>query len=128
MNNKGFTLIELLATVVLLSLVMGIGAYGVSNTIAKSVWDEYKKIGNLDETILLSIVKGSQAGNKISVRYLNDTSLDEEDVLEEFIFNLMESGYREKLNTSRKKRYVNSEYQVVIFCDFDYITIVMEKM
>ena len=36
MNNKGFTLIELLATVVLLSLVMGIGAYCVSNTITNS--------------------------------------------------------------------------------------------
>lgn len=33
MGNKGFTLVELLATVVILSLVLGIGTYGVVGTI-----------------------------------------------------------------------------------------------
>lgn len=36
MNNKGFTLIELLATIVILSLVMGISAYGVTGAINNS--------------------------------------------------------------------------------------------
>ena len=36
MDNKGFTLVELLATVVILGLVMGIGAFGISNTINNS--------------------------------------------------------------------------------------------
>ncbi len=36
MNNKGFTLIELLATIVILSLVMGLAATGVTNTIQNS--------------------------------------------------------------------------------------------
>lgn len=36
MNNKGFTLIELLATIVILSLVMGISVYGVMGTINNS--------------------------------------------------------------------------------------------
>lgn len=35
-NNKGFTLIELLATIVILSLVMGIAGVGVVNTINNS--------------------------------------------------------------------------------------------
>lgn len=36
MNNKGFTLIELLATVVILSLVLGIAAHGVMGAINNS--------------------------------------------------------------------------------------------
>ena len=36
MNNKGFTLIELLATIVILSLVMGISVYGVTGAINNS--------------------------------------------------------------------------------------------
>lgn len=36
MNNKGFTLIELIATIVLLSLVVGISSYAISGIIKKS--------------------------------------------------------------------------------------------
>ena len=36
MNNKGFTLIELLATIVILSLVMGISASGIMGVINQS--------------------------------------------------------------------------------------------
>lgn len=36
MNNKGFTLVEMLAVVFILSIVMGIGYYGVTGAINKS--------------------------------------------------------------------------------------------
>ena len=36
MNRKGFTLVELIATSVLLSLMMGIGAYSITNVIKSS--------------------------------------------------------------------------------------------
>ena len=42
MNNKGFTLIELVATVVLLILVMGIGAFSITKIINNSKEKDYQ--------------------------------------------------------------------------------------
>lgn len=42
MNNKGFTLVELIATIVLLSLVMGLGAYSITAVIKKTREKDYQ--------------------------------------------------------------------------------------
>lgn len=41
-NNKGFTLVELIATIVLLAIVMGIGAYSITKIIENSREKNYK--------------------------------------------------------------------------------------
>ena len=41
MNKKGFTLIELLATIIVLSIVMGIGAYSIINILNSSKKKNY---------------------------------------------------------------------------------------
>ena len=40
-DNKGFTLVELIATIVLLSLVMGIGAYAITHIINNAKQKDY---------------------------------------------------------------------------------------
>ena len=42
LNNKGFTLVELIATVVILSIVMGIGAFSITEVIKKNKENDYK--------------------------------------------------------------------------------------
>ena len=71
MGNKGFTLIELLGTVVLLSLVMGIAAYGVTNTINKSKQrSEAIFVGKLDNAIEEYIdLKGSTMVEVNGIQY-----------------------------------------------------------
>lgn len=41
LDNKGFTLVELIATIVVLSLVMGIGAYSITGLIENSKQKDY---------------------------------------------------------------------------------------
>ena len=41
-NTKGFTLVELIATIVLLSLVMGIGAFSITQIIKSAKEKDYK--------------------------------------------------------------------------------------
>lgn len=54
MNNKGFTLVELIATIVILAIVMGIGAYSITAIIENSREKDYelliKEIVNATET------------------------------------------------------------------------------
>ena len=46
LNNKGFTLVELIATVVILSIVMGIGAYSITGIIRKNKENDCKLLIN----------------------------------------------------------------------------------
>ena len=53
-GNKGFTLVELIATVVLLALVMGIGAYSITNVINNSREKDYQLlIKNIKDSVEL---------------------------------------------------------------------------
>lgn len=42
LNNKGFTLVELMATIVLLSIIVGIAGYSITSIIEKSKEKDYQ--------------------------------------------------------------------------------------
>ena len=64
LNNKGFTLIELIATVVILSIVMGIGAYSITGIIKKNKENDYK--------LLINEIKGALESYYQECRFVNN--------------------------------------------------------
>ena len=40
----------------------------------------------------------------------------------------MNEDFKEKLNTSKKKIYINKSYIVTIYCDFNYVTVLIEDV
>ena len=64
LNNKGFTLIELLATVILLSIVVGIAGYSITAVIEKSKEKDYQ--------LLVKEIKNSVELYYQECRYVNN--------------------------------------------------------
>ena len=92
------------------------------------LWDKYKVIGDVENTIKVKLVKMNDLENIISLRYLNDTGVDSDIVLKEFINKLKDDKYKEILNTSKKKIYKSSSYEVTIYYELDYIIVIMESV
>lgn len=67
MDNKGFTLIELLATIIILTLVMGISTYSVVNIINKTKEENYK-------SLLMAIKDGSETYYQ-ECKYANNSGI-----------------------------------------------------
>ena len=64
-NNKGFTLVELIATVVLLSLVMGIGAFAITEVIKSAKEKDYQLlIENINNAVELYYQECKFASNE----------------------------------------------------------------
>lgn len=102
----------------------------VINTISESVWKKYSKIGDIDNTIKLELLKASYKDGIVSLRYKN--------VLKDYITSiqlstsfreqLINDGYEEVLNSSTKCIYQNKKYKVIIMDEFDYLIVVMVKL
>ena len=93
--------------------------------IVDDIWNKYKDIGDIDNSISLRLVGASSLDNKISLRYKNDTGIENDYVLSSFISNLLSSNYRRVLDTNKKKIYKGGKFDVVIFYEFDYIIILI---
>jgi len=64
-DNKGFTLVELIATIVLLSLVMGIGAFAITKIINNAKEKDYQLlIENINNAVELYYQECKFAPNK----------------------------------------------------------------
>ncbi len=102
----------------------------VINSISKSKWNKYKKIGNIEETIKLELVKASYKDGIVSLRYKNNISdyILSMQLSVSFKEQLIKDGYEEKMNSSSKCIYENKNYQIIIMDEFDYLIIVMVKL
>lgn len=102
----------------------------VVNSISKSKWNKYKKIGNIEETIKLELVKASYKDGIVSLRYKNNISnyISSMQLSVSFKEQLIKDGYEEKMNSSSKCIYENKNYQIIIMDEFDYLIIVMVKL
>lgn len=67
-NNKGFTLVELIATIVILALVMGIGAYSVTSIINKSKDKDYD--------LLIENINNAAESYYIECKFANNDSCE----------------------------------------------------
>ena len=77
--------------------------------------------------IELELVKFStdEKEKKISLRYKNDSNIDNDYVIKSFINNLKAKGYNEKLDSNKKKTY-KGKYNITVYYEFDYIIIIIE--
>ena len=92
----------------------------------ESIGNQYKNIGHIKETILLPIVKVNSQNNKLSIRYRNDTGMDNDIVIQTFIIELEKEKYQKKLETNKKKIYKGNSSKITIYYEFNYIIIIME--
>ncbi|MBQ7136711.1 MAG: trypsin-like peptidase domain-containing protein [Bacilli bacterium] len=99
----------------------------INNNIPKSKWKKYKKIGNIEDTINLELIKASYEDGIVSLRYKNDISeyISSMQLSTPFREQLIDEGFKEKLVSSEKCIYENNKYQVIIMSEFDYLIIVM---
>lgn len=101
----------------------------IDNNISEGKWNEYSKIGDIDKTINLDLVKASYKDKVMSLRYKNNIKdyISSIQLASGFINKLEEQGFK-KVSTSKTKIiYQNNKYQVRIMEEFDYLIIIMVK-
>lgn len=102
----------------------------IKNTIPEKKWKEYSKIGNIEKTIKLELVKASYEDKIVSLRYKNNISeyISSMQLAESFKEKLVHDGFKEVVSSEKKAIYKNNKYQVVIMDEFDCLIVVMVKL
>ncbi len=102
----------------------------VINNIPKNRWEEYVKIGNIEKTINLELVKASYKDGIVSLRYKNGISkyLNSMQLSSAFKEQLLKDGYKVIMDDISKSVYQNNKYQIIIMDEFDYLIVVMVKL
>ena len=102
----------------------------ISNNISSSKWRIYSKIGDVEETIKLELLKASYEDGVVSLRYKNGISsyISSMQLSGAFRDKLVEQGYEEVLSGTKKCIYKNSKYQVIIMDEFNYLIVVLVKL
>lgn len=102
----------------------------IINNIPKNKWKEYSKIGNIEKTINLKLIKASYKDGIVSLRYKNGISKYINSMLLSIDFKeqLLKDGYKLITDNTSKSIYQNNRYQVIIMDEFDYLIIVMVRL
>lgn len=102
----------------------------IKNSIPKGKWKTYSKIGNIEDTIKLELVKASYKDGIVSLRYKNSISqyINSMQLATDFKSKLISDGFEQVVNSSSKSIYKNKKYQVIIMDEFDYLIVVMVKL
>ena len=101
----------------------------ITKNVPSNIWDKYSKIGNIENTINLELVKSSYKDSILSLRFKNNipnyiTSIK---LANNFIEELVNQGFKEEYKTTSKVVYRNNKYRVIIMDEFDYLIVVMVK-
>ncbi len=129
LNNTNFKDVNSLSVTILKSQYY----YGKFETetvkigISEELYNNYRGIGDVENTVSLKAVKVAQYNNAISFRYINDVygTIDTMDMALDFRLQLESSGYKLKINSNTKKMYESSQYKVYILTEFNYLIIVI---
>lgn len=99
----------------------------IKNSIPQKKWKKVKKIGDIENSIVLDLVKTSYYDDVISLRYQNPTSnyLDNISYASDFIANLESSGYKKISESNEKIMYKKGSKQVIIMNEFDYLIVII---
>lgn len=102
----------------------------IINSIPKNKWKEYSKIGNIEKTINLELIKASYKDGIVSLRYKNGIAkyINSMQLSVNFKEQLIKDGYKVITDNTSKSIYQNNKYQVIIMDEFDYLIIVMVKL
>lgn len=101
----------------------------ISNNIPDKQWKKYSQIGKIEENIKLNLVKASYKDGIVSLRYENKGTniITSMQYSSKYQKELQNEGYTATLKTDEKCVYENSDYQVIIMEEFDYLIIVMVR-
>jgi len=101
----------------------------IITSLPDKIWGEYKEIGNIEESIVLDLVKASYYENIVSLRYENKTSsyIDTLSYANDFISNLTKAGYKKVSHTKEKLMYTKGFDKVIIMEEFDYLIVILVK-
>jgi hypothetical protein len=96
------------------------------NEVGTKIWNIFKDVGDIENTIFLPKIKTSYYNNVLSIRYKNEISdfISSESIARPFVSNLLEQGYKK---IDKKNVYENNKYKVSIMYEFDYLIIIMVK-
>lgn len=102
----------------------------ITNSISSSKWKEYSKIGNIEKTINLQLLKANYESGAISLRYKNGISdyISSMQLAGTFKDELVKQGYEKVVSGTKKCIYENGKYQIVIMDEFNYLIVVMVKL
>ena len=102
----------------------------LKNSLPKKIWEKYSQIGDIENTIKLSLVKASYKDNIVSLRYHNGLSkyMKSMPLATSFKQNLLKDGFKLITQSDKKSVYRSDKYQVVIMEQFDYLIVVMVKL
>ncbi|MEG2311192.1 MAG: S1C family serine protease [Bacilli bacterium] len=100
------------------------------NNISKSKWKKVSKIGNINNTIKLDLIKANYVDGIVSLRYQNNISdyVSSMQMSAEFKEELIRQGYKEMLKGNKKCIYKNKKYEVIIMEEFNYLIIMMVNL
>lgn len=99
----------------------------VLNNISEKSWEKCKKIGDLENSIILELVKVNEYKNAISLRYHNKITdiFSNMNMADTFKNNLLNGGYTEVLSSNSKSIYENNDNKILILSEFDYLIIII---
>lgn len=102
----------------------------VVNKIKQKKWDEFKKIGDIENTIPLKLNKASYYNGIIGLRYENDIEEYMSGIARSyrFIEELKNSGYDTVYESKTKCVFKNGTYKVTMMEEMGYLIIIMMKI
>ena len=99
----------------------------VKSSIPEKIWSKYKKIGNIEENIVLDLIKASYYDGILSLRYNNETTIDNMAYHEAFASQLLKDGYKKEASANDMIIYRKGKTKVVIMSEFNYLIIVIAR-
>ena len=102
----------------------------VVNQIKKKKWNEYKKIGDIENTIPLKLNKASYYNGIIGLRYENDIEEYMSGIARSyrFIEELKNSGYETVYESKTKCVFRNGTYKITMMEEMGYLIVIMMKI
>lgn len=102
----------------------------VVNQVKKKKWEEYKKIGDIENTIPLKLNKASYYNGIVGLRYENDIEEYMSGIARSyrFIEELKKSGYESIYESKTKCVYRNGTYKVTLMEEMGYLIVIITKI
>lgn len=102
----------------------------VVNEIKQKKWDEYKQIGNIENTIPLKLNKASYYNGIVGLRFENDIEKYMSGIARSyrFIEELKSSGYETVYESKTKCVYRNGTYKVTMMEEMGYLIVIITKI
>lgn len=99
----------------------------VVNDIPKNIWNKYKKIGKIESTIDLDLLKACYVNNMISLRYKNkaNKSINTFYLSTNYENELIKEGYKLTYSNDLKRVYTKNKSNIIIKQYLDYLIVLM---